>query len=355
MASCILDLYRSATKVQDAWGPDFVDIPKPGMVIVPSRGCIPRRRGREALSGQGRGSRDRAVRARPLVDAPRPRPRCRGPRGVLGERLTARRVAALGSVASGREGEADRGRLERGAGQQRRLQRHRGTDRADRRASDDLTDRIGLAHGGERGRADIGLDHRDDPRAVERALQRSAAGIEEVADRREEEAAGETEDHETDDLHAISDATIRVSVRSLVISLTRRRANVERRDAEQQRSDVEDAEPRQVGPSADRGEVHLFDVLRLPQAIEGLARRAREGGGDGEQHQRAAAPDRAEPIPRRRAQRGPRLALLGGHAGEARLRHREDQPEAERDLQQAAGDDRHPQVDVREADRGDDR
>ena len=26
MASCILDLYRSATKVQDAWGPDFVDI-----------------------------------------------------------------------------------------------------------------------------------------------------------------------------------------------------------------------------------------------------------------------------------------------------------------------------------------
>ncbi len=36
MAACILDLYRSATKVQDAWGPDFVDIPKPGMVIVPS-------------------------------------------------------------------------------------------------------------------------------------------------------------------------------------------------------------------------------------------------------------------------------------------------------------------------------
>jgi pimeloyl-ACP methyl ester carboxylesterase len=36
MASCILDLYRSATKVQDAWGGDFVDIPKPGMVIVPS-------------------------------------------------------------------------------------------------------------------------------------------------------------------------------------------------------------------------------------------------------------------------------------------------------------------------------
>jgi len=36
MASCILDLYRSATKVQEAWGPEFVDVPKPGLVIVPS-------------------------------------------------------------------------------------------------------------------------------------------------------------------------------------------------------------------------------------------------------------------------------------------------------------------------------
>ena len=36
MASCILDLYRSATKVNEAWGPEFVDIPKPGLVIVPS-------------------------------------------------------------------------------------------------------------------------------------------------------------------------------------------------------------------------------------------------------------------------------------------------------------------------------
>jgi len=35
MAGCILDLYRSATSVQDDWGPDFVDIPKPGMVVVP--------------------------------------------------------------------------------------------------------------------------------------------------------------------------------------------------------------------------------------------------------------------------------------------------------------------------------
>ena len=36
MADCILALYRSATKVQEDWGPEFVDIPKPGMVIVPS-------------------------------------------------------------------------------------------------------------------------------------------------------------------------------------------------------------------------------------------------------------------------------------------------------------------------------
>jgi pimeloyl-ACP methyl ester carboxylesterase len=36
MAGCILDLYRSATQVQDDWGPDFVDISKPGMVVIPS-------------------------------------------------------------------------------------------------------------------------------------------------------------------------------------------------------------------------------------------------------------------------------------------------------------------------------
>ena len=35
MASSILELYRSATKVQEAWGPEFADIPKPGMVLVP--------------------------------------------------------------------------------------------------------------------------------------------------------------------------------------------------------------------------------------------------------------------------------------------------------------------------------
>jgi pimeloyl-ACP methyl ester carboxylesterase len=36
MAGCILDLYRSATRVQHDWGPDFVDIPRPGMVVVPT-------------------------------------------------------------------------------------------------------------------------------------------------------------------------------------------------------------------------------------------------------------------------------------------------------------------------------
>jgi pimeloyl-ACP methyl ester carboxylesterase len=36
MAGCILDLYRSATAVQEEWGPEFVDIPKPGLVVVPS-------------------------------------------------------------------------------------------------------------------------------------------------------------------------------------------------------------------------------------------------------------------------------------------------------------------------------
>jgi pimeloyl-ACP methyl ester carboxylesterase len=36
MAGCILDLYRSATRVHHDWGPDFVDIPTPGMVVIPT-------------------------------------------------------------------------------------------------------------------------------------------------------------------------------------------------------------------------------------------------------------------------------------------------------------------------------
>jgi pimeloyl-ACP methyl ester carboxylesterase len=36
MADCILDLYRSAVDVGRQWGPDFVAIPAPGLVIIPS-------------------------------------------------------------------------------------------------------------------------------------------------------------------------------------------------------------------------------------------------------------------------------------------------------------------------------
>jgi pimeloyl-ACP methyl ester carboxylesterase len=36
MSQCILDLYRSAVDVGKEWGPAFRDIPKPGLVIVPS-------------------------------------------------------------------------------------------------------------------------------------------------------------------------------------------------------------------------------------------------------------------------------------------------------------------------------
>lgn len=35
MAACILDLYRSATAVQDAWGADFIDVLPPGLTLVP--------------------------------------------------------------------------------------------------------------------------------------------------------------------------------------------------------------------------------------------------------------------------------------------------------------------------------
>jgi pimeloyl-ACP methyl ester carboxylesterase len=35
MTDCILALYRSATTVQDDWGPAFEAIPKPGLVVIP--------------------------------------------------------------------------------------------------------------------------------------------------------------------------------------------------------------------------------------------------------------------------------------------------------------------------------
>ncbi len=36
MADCILALYRSAVDVGKEWGPDFADIPAPGLVLIPS-------------------------------------------------------------------------------------------------------------------------------------------------------------------------------------------------------------------------------------------------------------------------------------------------------------------------------
>jgi pimeloyl-ACP methyl ester carboxylesterase len=36
MAGCILDLYRSAVHVGTEWGPDFKDIPRPGLVLIPT-------------------------------------------------------------------------------------------------------------------------------------------------------------------------------------------------------------------------------------------------------------------------------------------------------------------------------
>jgi pimeloyl-ACP methyl ester carboxylesterase len=36
MTDCVLPLYRSAVDVGKEWGPDFVDVPVPGLVLVPS-------------------------------------------------------------------------------------------------------------------------------------------------------------------------------------------------------------------------------------------------------------------------------------------------------------------------------
>jgi pimeloyl-ACP methyl ester carboxylesterase len=36
MAACILTLYRSAVDVGRQWGPEFVDIPAPGLALLPT-------------------------------------------------------------------------------------------------------------------------------------------------------------------------------------------------------------------------------------------------------------------------------------------------------------------------------
>ena len=36
MAASILSLYRSAVDVGKEWGPEFRDIPRPGLVVIPS-------------------------------------------------------------------------------------------------------------------------------------------------------------------------------------------------------------------------------------------------------------------------------------------------------------------------------
>ena len=85
MAGCILDLYRSATRVQDDWGPDFVDIPKPGMVVVPGDDPFLDAEGSHAGRAAGRGADGAPGRGRPLVDGAGPRGGRGDARVVLGD------------------------------------------------------------------------------------------------------------------------------------------------------------------------------------------------------------------------------------------------------------------------------
>ena len=336
MASCILDLYRSATKVQDAWGPDFVDIPKPGMVIVPSDDAFLNADGaRRSAQAGGRADRG-ARRGRSLVDAPGPGSRGPRPRAVLGQRLSqaprrsgASRPAATTSATAGAWIAAP---VSNAA-----LQRHDRADRADRRPADDLTDRVGLAHRRQRRRPHLGFDQRDDPRAVERALQRprsvrtgGSRSSRPRSHRRDRRSRGRRPAPPS------ATATMRVSVASLVISLTRRRAIVD--SSTPRISDTTFRIPNHVRsdhPPND-GKCTSFEVLRLPQPVERLARRAGEHRREHQQHERAAAADRAEAVARGRAQRSPGLPFARRHAREAGLGHDEDQPHTERDLQHAA-------------------
>ena len=148
---------------------------------------------------------------------------------------------------------------------------------------------------------------------------------------------------------------MRVNVRSLVTALTRRRANVE--SPIPSSSDVTLRMPNQVRsdhpPKA--GKCTSFRYLACHRRSNGsLAAPASAAATASSTSARlrliAPKPFRAVVRIAVHVSRSP-----GRHPGESGLGHHEDQPDAERDLQQAADDDRHPEVDVREADRGDDR
>ena len=91
MAESILALYRSAVDVGREWGPDFKDIPKPGLVLVPTEDPFLSADGAADVGAPSGGAVGEARRHRPLVDAPGPGPGSTGPRGVLVARLRTQR------------------------------------------------------------------------------------------------------------------------------------------------------------------------------------------------------------------------------------------------------------------------
>ena len=80
MAECILALYRSAVHVGTEWGPDFSDIPKPGLVIVPSDDPFLSADGAADFGRVGRVRRWRRSRGSVTGGCSRTRPGSRGPR-----------------------------------------------------------------------------------------------------------------------------------------------------------------------------------------------------------------------------------------------------------------------------------
>jgi hypothetical protein len=195
MASCILDLYRSATKVQDAARLRRHREAGHGHRAEETHSSTARAQaiGKKAgarvtdLSGPAIGGCSKTPSVVPRCSRVLEEPRRQSGRGGREHRARP-------------QGESDCGLEAR----RRSATPPATTPRCRWRrspASDDLTDRIGLPHRRERGRAHIRLDHRDDPGGVERVLQRPASLVEQEADRREEKATGETEDGETDDLH----------------------------------------------------------------------------------------------------------------------------------------------------------
>ena len=95
MAQSILALYRSAIDVGREWGPDFKDIPKPGLVLIPSEDPFLSTGGDRTAAGRAGASMRRSSKGSATGGCSRTLPK--GPRfsSRSGRRSTSHRQAPM--------------------------------------------------------------------------------------------------------------------------------------------------------------------------------------------------------------------------------------------------------------------